>query len=517
MTGTVFDLAVVGAGPAGLSAAVVAAETGLRVALIDAGSQTGGQYWRHPDEDHLDTFPQPEDTGHHHWGHYRDLRDRLRRQIATGRVDHRGGRQVWRTDRPGDAADFVLRTTAVAGRDGASPDDRAVRARRVVLAPGAYDRQLPVPGWTLPGVMAAGGVQAMLKANQVRAGRRAVVAGTGPFLLSVAAGLARAGVEVVAVCEANALSRWAATPVRALQEPGKLLEGVGYAATFVRGRIPLRTRTVVTRIAGEGRVSHVTIGRVDAAGRVRPGSERTIEADLVALGWGFTPQLELVVGAGARTRVDVDGSLVAVVDADQRTSVPGIYAAGEATGIGGAVQSCAEGELAALAAAVDAGFGVPSARARALRRRIARGRRFAVGMHRASPVPAAWSTWLEDDTLVCRCEEVPVSAVRRTIGDLAADDARDVRVTARPGMGMCQGRVCGFALSCLVSEQTGRFTAAADLEPLVRRPVGTPIRVADLAALAPVAAPVAPAAPDDAIAPAGVAPADLAASGKESS
>ncbi|MFK4114982.1 FAD-dependent oxidoreductase [Microbacterium sp. NPDC006705] len=485
------DLAVVGAGPAGLSAAVTAAEAGLRVVLVDAGTQTGGQYWRHPDERHLDAFADPEHTGHHHWEHYRGLRDRLRRQVETGGVVHRAGRQVWRIDREA-AGGFLMRTTAVTGVDAAAAADRAIRAARVVLAPGAYDRQLPVPGWTLPGVMAAGGVQAMLKANQVAAGRRAVVAGTGPFLLSVAAGLARAGVEVVAVCEANALSRWAATPLRALQEPGKLIEGVGYATTFVRERIPLRTRTIVTSVAGEGRVTGATVARVDAAGRVRPGTERTLDVDLVAFGWGFTPQIELVVGAGAETRIDVDGSLVAVVDGDQRTSVPGLYAAGEATGIGGAVQSCAEGELAALAAAVDAGLAVPMASARRLRRRIARGRSFAVGMHRASPVPEQWATWLRDDTLVCRCEEVPVSAVRDTVTDLAADDARDVRVTARPGMGMCQGRVCGFALSCLVGQETGRPRRAADVEPLVRRPIGTPLRVADLAELAEPAAQAEP-------------------------
>lgn len=514
MTGPVYDLAVVGAGPAGLSAAVVAGEAGLRVALVDAGAQTGGQYWRHPDENHSAAFASPESTGHHHWDHYRSLRDRFRALVGDGRIIHCAGRQVWRLDAvggpgdgsPGPDGGFRLRTTAVAGADPLAAADRAVTASRVVLATGAYDRQLPIPGWTLPGVMAAGGVQALLKANQVSAGSRAVVAGTGPFLLSVAAGLARAGVEVVAVCDANALSRWVATPIRAIQEPGKLLEGVGYAATFARHRIGLRTRTVVTAVRGAGHVSEVDIARVDAAGTVQPGTTLTVAADLVALGWGFTPQLELVVGAGARTRIDIDGSLITDVDVDQRTSVPGIYAAGESTGIGGAVQSCAEGELAALTAAGDAGWGVSAARAARLRRRIARGRRFAEGMHRASPVPEQWHTWVHDDTIVCRCEEVPARAVRETVGVLRADDARDVRVTARPGMGMCQGRVCGFALSCLVAEQTGRPALDTDLEHLVRRPVGTPIRVGDLADLAGPALPVPP-GPRGPVAPADLTPA----------
>lgn len=484
---SVFELAVVGAGPAGLSAAVAAAERGLMVALVDAAAQTGGQYWRHPDEQHLSAFSRPESTGHHHWTHYRDLRARLRRAVDGGRLVHLAGRHVWRIDRIDSL--LVLRTTPAsdverAGAGVPEAGSRDVRAERVVLATGAYDRQLPVPGWTLPGVMAAGGVQALLKANQVAAGRRAVVAGTGPFLLSVAAGLADAGVEVVAVCDANALSRWAATPLRAIQEPGKLWEGLGYAATFLKRRIPLRTRSVVTSMTGSGRVSQVTIARVDAQGRIRQGTERVVEADLVALGWGFTPQLELAVGLGARTRVDVDSSLVAVADADQRSTSPGVYLAGEVTGIGGAVQSCAEGELAALTAAVDAGRADDARRRARLRRRIARGRRFAVGMHRASPVPAEWPTWLSPDTTVCRCEEVDAAAVRTTVTALAADDPRDVRVTARPGMGLCQGRVCGFSLSCLVSAEVGRPAEPTDLEPLVKRPLAVPLAVAHLAALA---------------------------------
>lgn len=477
------DVAVVGAGPAGLSAAVVAAEHGLQVVLIDAGHQTGGQYWRHPDERHRDSFAAPESTGHHHWRHYTDLRDRLAAAVASGRLRHLAGRQVWRTDGYGDRV--ALRTSAVTGADALPRAERTTWARRLVIATGAYDRQLPVPGWTLPGVMAAGGVQAMLKANQVRAGRRAVVAGTGPFLLSVAAGLAEAGVEVVEVVDANALTRWAATPLRALQEPGKLWEGVGYAGTFLRHRVPFRTRTVISAVRGSGRVSEVELSRVDGEGRIRPGSSRTVAADLVAFGWGFTPQLELAVGLGLRTRIDVDGSLVIDVDDDLRASDPLVFAAGEVTGIGGAIASCAEGELAGSAVARDLGAPTDARTMARHRRRLQRGRRFAIGMHRASPVPAAWDQWLTPETHICRCEEVTAAEVTDAVDGLRADDARDVRVTARPGMGLCQGRVCGFALSKLVATGTGGDVDAAALESLTNRQVGVPVSLGDLASLVP--------------------------------
>uniref|UniRef100_UPI00289A0B6B FAD-dependent oxidoreductase n=1 Tax=Microbacterium sp. TaxID=51671 RepID=UPI00289A0B6B len=140
VTGPVLaDVAVVGAGPAGLSAAVVAAEHGLQVVLIDAARQTGGQYWRHPDERHRDDFAAPESTGHHHWTHYTALRDRLAAAVASGRIRHLAGRQVWRTDGFDDR--LALRTSAVGGTDTLPLTDRTTWARRLIVATGAYDRQ----------------------------------------------------------------------------------------------------------------------------------------------------------------------------------------------------------------------------------------------------------------------------------------------------------------------------------------------------------------------------------------
>ncbi|NUP81940.1 MAG: FAD-dependent oxidoreductase, partial [Nonomuraea sp.] len=176
------DVAVVGAGPAGLAAAVEAAAAGLDVALIDSAGQPGGQFWRHFDE----RYERPEDSaGHHGWPVFTRLRDRLRDLRATGRVRYLPGHQVWLATRDDDGT-FTLRTTPTVDEGPGT----TVTARALILCTGGYDRQLPVPGWDLPGVMAAGGVQALLKGQRTLAGRRAVVAGTGPFLLPVATGLA---------------------------------------------------------------------------------------------------------------------------------------------------------------------------------------------------------------------------------------------------------------------------------------------------------------------------------------
>lgn len=484
------EIAVVGAGPAGLAAAVAAAEQGLSVTVVDAGRQPGGQYWRHPDEQSAD----PDELaahGQHDWRTYVRLRERFDALLGPGRITYVPGTQVWFVERAGEG--WRLRLSPVVEgveTDPAGPLPTEVLADALVLCPGGYDRQLPVPGWDLPGVMAAGGVQALLKGHGSLAGRRAVVGGTGPFLLPVATGLAQAGAEVLGICEANALTGWVRQVGGAVQLPAKGLDAVGYVRTLLAHRIPYRQRTVVTAIGGRDAVESVTTARLDARGTLVPGSERSAAVDLVALGWGFTPSLELVTAVGADTRVDVDDSLVAVVDDEQRSTAPHVYVAGEATGVGGATLALQEGELAGLTAAADRGRGDavrPPRRVRRLRAAIRRGRAFATAMHRAHPVPPTWSRWLTPQTLVCRCEEVDVATVERARDELGGGDARTAKLLTRTGMGWCQGRVCGFATALLAAQQEGRSLTVDDLRPTAKRTLSTPVslgRLADLADLA---------------------------------
>lgn len=471
-----FDIAVVGAGPAGLAAAVHSATAGARVVLVDAGGQPGGQYWRHPDE----TGPHPDEaTGHHDWARFERLRSQLRALRSHRRITYLPGRHVWFVEKLAEEATAHRLHLTVTDDEPHTDPARQITAASLVLCPGGYDRQIPIDGWDTPGVMAAGGVQALLKQHRVPAGSRAVVAGTGPFLLPVATALAESGVTVAAVCEANSPTRWLRDLRGATAVPAKAIEAAGYAASLARHRIPYRTRTAVTRISGGDQVRSVTLSALDRAGTIRR-TVATEAVDLVALGWGFTPSMELVTAVGAETTVDADQSLIATVDARQRSSVESVYVAGEATGVGGASLAVAEGELAGITAAADLGHAVDDERIPRLTRTISRARRFARTMALTHPVPRGWPTWLTNDTTVCRCEEVTAGEITATRDGLGGQDARTVKLLTRPGMGWCQGRVCGFATATLAAGERGPLTHS-DLHPIAKRPLCAPVSLEQLA------------------------------------
>ncbi|TDC15054.1 FAD-dependent oxidoreductase, partial [Kribbella albertanoniae] len=383
------DVVVVGAGPAGMAAALAAADGGASVVLVDAGRTLGGQFHRQAAAE---------------FGVRRKafVGDRV---LSHELITYLPESSVWAVE---GTRLWVQRGAA----DAAGRSVFAVDGRAVVLATGAYDRVLPFPGWDLPGVYTAGAAQALAKGQRIAVGRRVVVAGTGPFLLPVAESLIGVGAAVVGLFEANRLSTvargWAPD---ALVAVGKLGEAVGYARTLARHRVPLRHGWTVIAAHGTDRVEAVTIARLDAGWRPIPGTERRLDCDAVCVGFGFTPQLELAVGAGCKL---ADDGLSVVVDSEQHTSIPGVFAAGELTGIGGADLSAAEGRIAGAAAARHASTARSDASAGGSE--LGRLRRFAEALGRAYPVRDGWKSWSASDTAVCRCEEVSRGEVEAVVG-----------------------------------------------------------------------------------------------------
>ncbi|MCW2899590.1 MAG: domain protein (2Fe-2S)-binding domain protein [Streptosporangiaceae bacterium] len=454
-----YDLVVIGAGPAGLSAATLAAEAGASVALVDSGSRPGGQYWRNA-----------EDDSSAHLQHARRPFLKLLRRAEAASVVHFGRHHVQTV--LADGGGWVARC-AVGDEPTSGTDISTVRGDQIIVATGAYDRQLPFPGWDLPGVVTAGGVQALLKQHGVAAGRRAVVAGTGPFLLPVADGLLRSGASVAAVIEAGSPAGFARHPRAVVGARGKLVEAASYLLRLAVSRTPYRRRHAVVRALGTDRLEAVQVARLDRSGHPVPGSTSELPCDLLAIGWGFTAQLEIHLQLGCAVGRGSDGGLVVAVDDDGRTSVPGVWAAGESTGIGGAELALVQGEIvgrAATGATVSTG----------LRARRAALRRFAEALHTVHPVPPFLLDTLPDETVLCRCEEVTAGAVRDAVHEWGATDARTVKLLTRTGMGWCQGRVCGYSAALLTAQLCGRETATGDLRAYAERPLAVPLRLGQM-------------------------------------
>ncbi|MEU2062800.1 NAD(P)/FAD-dependent oxidoreductase [Streptomyces sp. NPDC013455] len=455
-------LAVVGAGPAGLAAALAAAARGVHVTLVDAAGQAGGQFYRQPADALGARRPR---TLHHQWRTWERLRSGLDRYRAAGRITHLTEHHVWCVER--DTASGTFGVHALLGP--AQEEGATVRADAVLLATGGYERVLPFPGWTLPGVVTAGGAQAMLKGSLVLPGRTAVVAGTGPLLLPVAAALAAAGARVAALVESAgpaALLRRA--PALAAQ-PGKLAEGAGYAARLLRHGVRTLARHTVVAAHGTGRLEAVTVAALGRNGRPRPGSARRVRCDTLAVGHGMLPHTDLAETLGCT----LSGTAVRV-DGEQRTDVPGVWAAGEATGVGGAALALAEGHIAGRSAAARLHGTAPDPRGWAAADRArTRLRAFAGALDAVYAPPAGWADAIGDDTVVCRCEEVTAGRVRDAVDTLGAGDLRTVKLLTRAGMGWCQGRVCAPAVAGL---------AGCPLTP-GRRPFARPVPLGVLAAL----------------------------------
>ncbi len=450
---------VLGGGPAGLSAAATMAEHGLDVVLIDERSKLGGQFYKQPSPDRR-IHPQRLD------GQYRAGRKLVMRVHQAG-VRVIGGAMVWAAFAP----DLLMARS--------DKESWRLRPSSLVLATGACERAVPLPGWTLPGVMTAGAAQTLLRSGQVSPGRRVLLSGAGPLNMQVASELVRAGIEVPALVEQADLRWW-----RNLESGWRMLlsapelvgKGFSYRMTLKRAGVPVLDRSSVIKIRGEGKVEAAVVASLDESGTPVRGTEREITTDAVCLGYGFVPANEIARALGCAHRIDPhSGTLVTSRTPTGRTSVESVWVVGDAGGINGAYAAKSLGAIAG--ADVLADLDVLTDReavslTRSERRRLARHLRFQNGLDRlytAAPLTTRLAT---DTTLVCRCESVALSDLQGSFneGPLSAGAAK--RLT-RAGMGKCQGRYCSPSVVALASEAAGasidEFSGFAPQTPI--RPV----------------------------------------------
>lgn len=387
------DVLIVGAGPAGLAAATSAASSGARVALIDDNPTAGGQIWRGGLE-HATTSQA------RHW---------LTR-AKTEPITLLARTRVISQTQPG----VLLVETPTGARE--------ICFQQLTLASGARERFLPFPGWTLPGVMGAGGLQALVKGGLSIAGKRVVVAGSGPLLIAVAAFLKGKGAQVQLIAEQTSWSKLGQFGLRLGRSAGKLRQAQ-YLGWHLRG-IPLRANSWIKSAHGSGRLEMVTI---QCGKRVE-----TLPCDYLACGFGLVPNTELASALGC---IIEHGAVQ--VDTWQQTSRPGIFCAGEATGIGGLDLALLEGQVAGFAATGQ------TEAARALFSAREREQRFARQLAVSFALRDELKHLAESETLVCRCEDVSYGALQEHL------TWRGAKLQTRCGMGPCQGRICGTATDFL--------------------------------------------------------------------
>lgn len=407
-----FDVVIVGAGPAGIAAAVTLGEANRSVALVDEGAFAGGQIWRNR-------------GGHTVAPEARRWLDRLAKcptvtRIAQSRI----------------AALLSPGTMLIENPSGA----RLLEYASLLIATGARERFIPFPGWTLPNVFGAGAIQALIKSGMPVKGKSVVVAGTGPLLLAVADLLRAKGAIVPAVIEQASASSVFRFGASLLREPAKLVQAIQ-----LRGRA-WRTRYLTS--------SHPL--RVDPLGdRLRltystRGTSRSIDCDLIGCGFNLIPNVELARSVGC----EVNAAGEVVVGCNRQTTVPHIYAAGEVTGIGGVEKALIEGEVAARA--------IAGLETQSLQARLDRALRFARRLDTAFAIRADCHAITTPQTIICRCEDVPLEKVSRCL------NARDAKLQTRCGMGPCQGRVCGPTVEHLFGVDPQRSRP-----PLIAASVGT--------------------------------------------
>ena len=443
------DLVILGAGPAGMAAATRAAGLGLSVLILDEQPRPGGQIWR-------DVARVASVRGALLGKDYTEG-EAFAEGLDHPRISHVAGASVWQIDATGEVA-FSQSGKA-----------EVVRGQRILLATGALERPMPLPGWTLPGVMTAGAAQILLKASGIVA-ERAVLVGSGPLIYLIAAQMVRSGVPPLALVETQTrrdVLRAARHLPRATLGLGYLLKGLGLLRELRRAGVKRFTGATAIAVEGSDRAEAVTFR---AQGRVH-----RITCDTVLLHHGVVPNTQASRSLNLLHQWDdAQRSFRPVTDGWGRSAEPAVFIAGDGAGIAGARAATLTGQLAALAIAHDLGHMTDGDRdlaARSLRLRLAMETAARPFLDAAYP-PCAQALAPSDDTIICRCEEVTAGAIRKSAAQ-GCIGPNQTKAFVRAGMGPCQGRYCGLTVTEILSachgqsqSQTGAYRIRAPIKPV---------------------------------------------------
>ncbi len=463
----VTEIAVIGAGPAGIAAAVRAAEAGAHITLIDENPRPGGQYYKQPPSLFNTQHSLPSSLAEN-IQHGRDLIAGLNNSKITVCPNT----LVWNI-----SPDRVLDLYAPEGGS-------RLQAKRIILASGAYERLVPFEGWTLPGVTTVGAAQLMLKGQGLLIGQKILVCGTGPLLSLAAAQLLDAGAQIAAIVELHSRAEFFGGGLKLFGQWGKLGQGMAQQKQLLDAGVPIKFGYTVVRALGGVFASEndetrgAVIAKVDGNGRPMAGTEETIAADTVCMNYGFVPATELARLAGCEQFFDSHFDAFATKTNDElETSVRGIFAAGEVRGIGGVEVALLEGKIAGTVAARQLGYTAATNGHDAVREWQKARAAFDALSGMFAVKPGLFAS-IPDDVMVCRCEEIRAGEIRDAARG-GAQNLNALKAWNRCGMGRCQGRICGPIAAQIIAqeigatvESVGTFTARVPVKPVPLAVVG---------------------------------------------
>jgi len=474
------EVAVLGAGPSGLAAAAQLAERGVTAAVLDEQARPGGQLLRRP----------PSAFGVENWlagPLYRRAKAVLAEAETRAEIAWYSGWTVYGLDPPDPlAGETEFRIWA-----GRGDEQILLRAERVIVATGAYELPVPFPGWTLPGVMGAGGLQTFLKSQHILPGRRFVLAGSHPLQLVVAEQILNAGGEIALMAFSQSrrdlLRKGLAGAGLVPRNFAKFAAPARMLTRLAARRVRLRFNTIIGEAAGSDQLERVRMRRLDAAAAPQEAEAEATSCDSLGVCYGFVAATELARQAGAAWDWDpARGGWLIRADSAMRSSVPGLYAAGETTGVDGADAAIAKGVLAARAILTDRGPDAAmghaaTGRARRALRRELRFARYLQGLS-APPWPAL-DALPARETLVCRCECVSREAIEAAGAELGPQtDTNAIKLATRAGMGLCQGRLCAPTIARLAQARAAS-PGASPPAPFTARMPAKPAPIARVASL----------------------------------
>ena len=450
------DLVVLGAGPAGVAAANVASKEGAEVVIIDENSSAGGQIYRAPPNE----FQPQNSFKSDEFREGEKQRNILENSDLTALFKHR----VWSV-----SSDLVVSTV---GPNGLS----SWHARSLIIANGALERIIPFPGWTIPGVIGLAASTILLKSHYVLPGQSTVVAGCGPLLIAVANGIIKSGGKVSAIIDLNSKSDWIKAFPRLFSRPDQLFKGMSWFANIMKAGIKLYGGHAVTNTKQVDNVLRISIAPINSAGSILDSkNQKIVEGDCLAIGHGLFPSTEITRLLKAKHIYDpLKGGWVPLIDDDFRSSIPGVYIAGDATGISGAFSAVQKGRIAGMAAVRDLNV-MSSQKYKAKIKSeliiLKKNENFGKAAVRLMKFRPELIQTITSETIVCRCEDVFRSEIDEAI-ESGARDLNQLKAWTRCGMGPCQGRTCSEAIEAILAskvgsrELAGQWTGRTPLRPV---------------------------------------------------